>query len=440
MRKQIQSLIAGSVVLSFTVFNSCVKDETFAKANVETSQVTSITEATATCIGFMTDDGGSEVTTCGVCWSTSPTPTIENDTTIAVIKNFVFSSKIKGLQPNTTYYVRAYAVNTGGVAYGLILSFKTNTYSLTTNPVSVAFLTDTSAICGASILSNGESSSLTVETRGVCWNTSPMPTVENNTSTDKVGGGIYNCSITGLTANTLYYVRAYAINSLGLTYGNEVSFTTQSTTTDIDGNKYRIAKIGTQVWMVENLKTTKFNDGTSIPLVSDNNAWSALSTPGFCYYNNDDASRATYGALYNWYTINTGKLAPTGWHVPTDAEWTTLENYLIANGYNYDGTTIENKIAKSLSATTGWFTSIITGVTGNDLSKNNTSGFTGLPGGYIANNGTFYYIGYYGSWWSSSQYSTNNAWNRYLTNSNYTVRKSNFNMQSGFSVRCVRDN
>ncbi|MDD4729737.1 MAG: FISUMP domain-containing protein, partial [Dysgonamonadaceae bacterium] len=120
------------------------------------------------------------------------------------------------------------------------------------------------------------------------------------------------------------------------------------TVTDIDDNVYHTVTIGTQVWMVENLKTTKYNDGTSIPLVSDGTAWSNLATPGYCFYNNDAANKSTYGALYNWFTVNTNKLAPTGWHVPTDAESTTLENYLIANGFNYDGTTTGNKIAKSM--------------------------------------------------------------------------------------------
>ena len=96
---------------------------------------------------------------------------------------------------------------------------------------------------------------------------------------------------------------------------------------DKDRNVYKTVIIGTQVWMAENLKTTKYKDGTAIPLVTDGNAWAALSTPGYCWYNNDAATyEDTYGVLYNWYTVNTGKLCPTGWHVPSDAEWTTIRN------------------------------------------------------------------------------------------------------------------
>jgi uncharacterized protein (TIGR02145 family) len=213
-----------------------------------------------------------------------------------------------------------------------------------------------------------------------------------------------------------------------------------NTVTDIDGNIYQTVTIGTQTWMVENLKTTKYNDGTSIPLVSDEDAWLALSTPGYCYYNNDAANKTRYGALYNWYTVNTGKLAPTGWHVPTDAEWTTLENYLIANGYNYDGTTTENKLAKSLAATIDWTTYAGTGTTGNDLKKNNTSGFAGLPGGCRDGDGTFYGIGGNGYWWSSSQYSTSDAWIRSLFYTSINVHRDSYYKPDGFSVRCVRNN
>ncbi len=157
---------------------------------------------------------------------------------------------------------------------------------------------------------------------------------------------------------------------------------------DIDGNGYHIVKIGNQVWTVENLRTTRYNDGTAIPYVTDNSAWANLSTPGYCYYGNDSAANAVkYGALYNWHAVNTGKLAPEGWHVPTDAEWDTLQNYLIANGYNWDGTTTGNKIAKSMAAKTDWNSSSTAGAPGNDVQSNNSSGFSALPGGYRYNNG-----------------------------------------------------
>src|SRR5574344_1985932 len=129
---------------------------------------------------------------------------------------------------------------------------------------------------------------------------------------------------------------------------------TYGSITDIDGNTYKTVTIGTQTWMAENLKVTKYNDGIAIPNVTDATAWSELTTGALCDYDNTPSNSETYGKLYNWYAVNTGKLCPTGWHVPSDAEWTILENYLIANGYNYDGTTTNNKIAKAMASSSGW--------------------------------------------------------------------------------------
>ncbi len=215
-----------------------------------------------------------------------------------------------------------------------------------------------------------------------------------------------------------------------------------STVTDIDGNVYNTIKIGTQTWMKENLKVTRYNDGTAIPLVTDVTAWSSLLTPGYCWYNNDKATYgATYGALYNWYAVNTGKLAPAGWHVPSDIEWTTLQNYLIANGYNYDGTTTGNLFAKSLAATTNWNLSIEVGAVGNTdyPAKRNSTGFTALPGALRDPNGAFYSIGDSGYWWSSTEYDTNNALIRVMDFDYNNVSRLSYNKPNGFSVRCVKD-
>ena len=301
----------------------------------------------------------------------------------------------------------------------------------------------TSAAIGGIITSDGGSA---ITARGVCWNTTGSPTTADRTTTDGALSGFFRSSITGLTPGTTYYIRAWATNSFGTGYGNVVSIKTKNEISptfdviDIDGNGYHTVKIGTQIWMVENLKTTKYNDDTSIPYVTDATAWEALSTPGYCFYNNDVANKNNYGALYNWYTVNTGKLAPTGWHVPTDAEWTTLENYLIANGYNYDGTTTGNKIAKSLADTTLWNTGTTVGAIGNDLTINNTTGFAGLPGGFRGINGSFGAIGDYGSWWGSTEYSTSLAWFRTLGCYDSNVTSYYNYKQYGFSVRCLRDN
>ncbi len=212
---------------------------------------------------------------------------------------------------------------------------------------------------------------------------------------------------------------------------------------DVDGNIYATVTIGNQVWLVENLKTTRYNDSAIIPPVMDSNAWSNLRTPGYCWYENDEtAYKSAYGALYNWYTVNTGKLAPSGWHVPTDAEWDTLQNYLIVHGYNWDETTTGNMIGKSLAAKSHWTISIIEGAIGNDLTHNNKSGFSALPGGFRFVDGKFYDMNNYCKWWSSTE-SAATSGTTALTRSMFCDETGFYYGSStqgyGLSVRCVRD-
>ena len=211
------------------------------------------------------------------------------------------------------------------------------------------------------------------------------------------------------------------------------------TVKDIDGNQYKTIKIGTQVWMTENLKTTRYNDGTDIPNVISNTQWSNLTTGAYCNYDNLESNATKYGRLYNWHAVSTGKLAPAGWHVPTDVEWTILENYLIANGHNYDGTKVENKIAKSLASTTDWQLSSTKGTPGIYPEGNNSTGFSALPAGYRNYVGTFSNIGNYGLWWSSIEDGSSLAWYRHLTSNNVALGRLNGNEGYGFSVWCIRD-
>jgi uncharacterized protein (TIGR02145 family) len=200
---------------------------------------------------------------------------------------------------------------------------------------------------------------------------------------------------------------------VGISCNNPVSGNNNNsagTVTDADGNVYQSVKIGNQVWTVENLRTTKYNDGTAITKITDSAAWAniyydTLTTPAYCYYNNttNTDNIKKFGALYNWYAVNTGKLAPAGWHVPSDAEWDTLQNYLIVNGYNCDGTTTNNMVAKALSAKTDWESSTTPGTIGCDLTKNNRSGFSALPGGYRTLSGTFRAQGRLGYWRSTTE-------------------------------------
>jgi uncharacterized protein (TIGR02145 family) len=195
------------------------------------------------------------------------------------------------------------------------------------------------------------------------------------------------------------------------------------TVTDFDGNTYNAIKIGTQVWMTENLKTTKYNDGTDIPLVTDETAWSNLTTPGYCLYANNIDNFATYGVLYNWHTVNTGILCPTDWHVPSDAEWSVLISYLGG------GSVAGGKLKEA--GTAHWVTP--------NAGATNESGFTALPGGYRSYIGTFHYIGEYGVWWSATESNSDIGCNWAMYNFSSIVDYGTPSKLYGFSVRCVRD-
>lgn len=230
------------------------------------------------------------------------------------------------------------------------------------------------------------------------------------------------------------------------TVGNKDNNNGQGSITDADGNSYHTVTIGTQVWMAENLRTTKFNDGTTIPLVKDSIAWKALTTPGYCYYKNTtnaDTIRR-FGAIYNWCVVNTNKLAPAGWHVPDTTDWHTLKNYLITNGYNWDKSTTGNKIAKSLAGKTDWMPSNITGAIGNDMTHNNATGFSAFPfGNRSSSANTYAHFGDNGGncdFWTSTAYGTIGGWYIRLCY-DFAVFDdgSKYPMNVGTYVRLVKD-
>jgi uncharacterized protein (TIGR02145 family) len=289
----------------------------------------------------------------------------------------------------------------------------------------VTEITANTATSGGNLTDDGGT---TVTARGVCWSTNQNPTIADSKTTDGTGAGSFTSNITGLTAGTIYYVRAYATNSAGTGYGSAMSFTTQGgttgTVTDIDGNVYNTVTIGTQVCMVENLKTTKYRDGTSIPNVTDNISWSNLTTGAYCDYSNTPSNSATYGKLYNWYAAtNAHNIAPTGWHVPTDADWTTLTTYLGGEGV------AGGKLKET--GTTHWQSP--------NIGATNETGFTALPGGIRNYNGSFDYIGSHGYWWSATESGATYAWDRLMNYGYSYVYRSGDGKELGFSVRCVRD-
>lgn len=210
----------------------------------------------------------------------------------------------------------------------------------------------------------------------------------------------------------------------------------QTSITDIDGNEYQTVTIGTQVWMAENLKTTKFNNGNAISNITSNSLWNSATSPAYCWYNNSIANKDQWGALYNWDAVNTGLLCPDGWHVPSDAEWAQLEMSLglpSNEAYNtgWRGTDQGSKMA---SNNTLWMSGALV-----SSSQFGTSGFNALPAGRRNDDGAFVLLNEFAIWWSSTQNMSYNAFYRSLLYSDTKVGRQTFLNNHGFSIRCVKN-
>jgi len=323
---------------------------------------------------------------------------------------------------------------------------------VTTEPVFQ--ISRTSAGFKGSMINEGTD---TVIAFGFCWSTKAQPTFDDNKivpqymKTGNTTNGTFQGEILGLSPGATYYVKAYSITVENKIYGKEESFTTKPATahttfnpdlnyesvSDIDGNTYKTIKIGTQEWLAENLKTTRLNDGSSIPQISENNKWSNMSSSGYSWYNNNEAVfKNIYGGYYNWYAVNTGKLCPSGWHVPTDDDWIEFKSFLGMTQEQIEveyipETTAGNKIKET--GTINWVE--------ENSAATNESGFTALPGGWRTYLGSFDDEGGGGGWWSASVLAQYNVvlshWVAFFTPAIYRsfLPSKNF----GLNVRCVKD-
>jgi len=390
-----------------------------------TTSASSILETSATTGGNVISDGGATVTERGVVYVISGIPSISDSKIVAGTSGTgTYTVNLTGLAGSTKYFFRAYATNSAGTGYGALDSFVTLTPlvlpTITTTPGSTILAT--SAVTGGNVTSDGGA---TVTERGVVYATSGIPSLSNSKVVAGTSGtGTYTVNLSGLTGSTRYYFRAYATNSVGTGYGSLDSMTTllnycpSDTIVDIDGNVYNTVSIGSQCWTKENLRVTKYRDGTSIPTGLDDGTWLNTSTGAYAIYNNDPSNDAIYGKLYNWYAVvDPRALCPSGWHVPSDTEWTTLSDNL---GGNIAGGKMKS------TGTTFW--------TAPNMGATNQSGFTGLPGGFRNGGGGFYSIGDNAYFWSV----TVNL-GRALDKNDEFVYISNAPIGQGNSVRCLKD-
>ncbi len=370
--------------------------------------------------GEIISDGGAPIIAKGVCWNLNGNPTIDDTKTLDGAGNANYSSEVKDLALANTYYLRAYAINSEGVGYGQVIKIITANPKLATIKTIEGTDIDVNSITlKAELIDNGKAQ---ITEKGICWGINELPTTSDKKVSVTSNENIFETNITNLEINTTYYFRSYAINSVGTSYGNQLSYKTKDSVVDVEGNSYKIVKIGNQIWMAENLKTTKYNDGVSLMFTSSSYDWLMQTKGAYCWTHDDPSYKNIYGAYYNFNAVKTGKLAPKGWRVPTQADWVQLQNHL-------GGPATSGGKLKS---------------TGNrwefpNLGASNESGFNALPASYRSKvNGTNPFVGQYSLFWSSTP-GTNGA-GRFMLY--YYDATSNFDFDSetfGFNVRCIKE-
>ena len=450
--KKLFSLIAAIIILSCSTNNDSNGNSSNTVVPTAPSNLIGAAAISTTEINLSWTDNSTNETGFKIQRRTGT----ENYAIVGTVNEDVLTFFDSGLLPNTTYIYRVYAYNAAGNSPTYSNEVTITTLALPTlTTTSVTNITITTATTGGTITTDGGAE---ITARGVCWNTTPSPTIELTTKTfDGIGTGAFTTNITGVAANTTYYVRAYATNSVGTVYGNEISFTTLQinvagpNVTDIDGNTYQSVTNCGLTFTKQNLNVSKYSDGTPIPQVVSYTQWPYLTTGAWCYYSSYTANGPVYGKLYNWYAVAgiydaaslanpvlRKKLAPNGWHMPSDAEWKVLINCLDPN--TYGGNNISSiaggkmKAIGTIQASTGLWESPNTDAT-------NASGFTGLPGGYRYSDGSYNGIGSNGKWWSSSETNTSNSYICFLSYNTDNAASTTFNnsKKEGLSVRCVKD-
>ena len=407
-----------TVSLFIFLLYSCKKDKIPA---VKTNAIINITGITATSGGTIINEGTEDVISRGICWSTSTNPTIADSKTSDSVGPGAFTSNISGLNGATIYYVRAYATNMIGTGYGMPISFTTLGESPSLTISGAKNITTTGATINGAANPNFLSTNVTFEygkttSYGLSVTAAQSP-ISGNVKMD------VSANITGLTAGTTYHYRVKAINSVGTAYSRDTTFTSTGVA-DYDGNIYNTVIIGTRIWMAENLKTTHYNNGSSIPFPGSDVSWVSATGGGYCVFSNQSSNLAIYGALYNWASVNTGILCPTGWHVPTSTEWLSLTD-------NLGGVSVAGGKMKETGLSHWTFPNI---------GADNSSGFTALGGSYIDYKGVFGDLGLTAYFWSSTEVSPTNAFANKLFNDNSTISQGGLVQKlCGYSVRCIKD-
>lgn len=430
----------NSVILLLLALNGCEKDETLNVPEVETGIVNNISELGATFSAKILHSGSTPIEHWGVCWSKSPNPmpTISNfipgNSTSIELDSFI----VANFTPNTQYYYRAYARNSVGVSYGATKTL----ISAPTISTSTDFIYKTNSIIVKGVyVDNGEVDK--VLSCGFCWREGGYPTINDNNIEFSTLSNNYSFEITDAVSNKVYFVRAFVKKNNSVKYANAIAFANlpDSLVLDVDGNIYHTVKVGSKIWLRENFRATRFNDGSSIANISDNTKWINNTGPAYCWYNNDSLSYCSpYGALYSIVVADSShyistqdsiinyhkKFCPKGWHVASDNDWQDLWHNNITGG--------DLKETGELH----WMSP--------NSGASNSTNFTALPAGTRnGEDGTFIDLGYKALWCRSfdGELLTPDFISErgfyIILNSSDTLFRGQINTKNGFSIRLVKD-
>jgi uncharacterized protein (TIGR02145 family) len=424
------------IVYVSIITTNCKKEEPVTIPVLSTTYVTDITSTTAISGGQVTSDGGASITDRGICWGTIENPTKTDFKTVDGVGTGKFISLMSGLSGGTIYHVRAYATNTVGTVYGTDLTFTSlgQLPSCLTQPQTN--ISSSGSTLNGLVNANDLTSTVTFEYGTTLVYGQAITAVQSPLNGNNIIS--VNITISELSPGTSYHYRVKAENSLGITYGNDITFLTPSiTVNDIDGNTYNIVTLGMQVWMKENLKTTRYSNGdvigTTTPATLD---ISSEPFPEYQWaYDGDESNVSVYGRLYTGSAvIDTRNICPLGWHVPSDEEWHMLSLTLDPNSLG-PVLEIESRIAGGKLKEAGMLHWIAP-----NTDATNESGFTALPSGSRGWNGVFSEIGASSYWWSKTENSITSLWNRKVGAYNRELFGGYHSKSFGWSVRCIKDN
>ncbi|RZL14600.1 MAG: hypothetical protein EOO89_15890 [Pedobacter sp.] len=398
---------------TFTTLSEQVQDEI-------KLQIASLTMTSAEAQIAITTSRGPDTYERGVCWSTNPNPTM-NDTKRDGGRGAPnFSVFIDKLNPGVTYYARAYMATVFQTFYSEPVTFTTTVELPVISTAEITPILSKSAVSGGTITSpNGQ-----ITERGICWSLTTLPTTKDFRTTHGPGSEAFESKMTNLGPEHTYYVRAYATNKAGTSYGPQRTFRTIATVKDFDGNVYETVVIGKQTWMAENLKTATYNNGDYISTTSNPNDYIWVFPLYQWPYDGKKENVDTYGRLYTWNVVKDSRqIAPVGWRIPSDEDWLELSGTL-AKTYNILPIALaEPRLWKHQAA-----------------AYKNYSGFSALPGG-MRNEDTFYGLETTAAWWSASvgPISSGDKMVSYWYLAGAEFKNFQRNERAAMSVRCIKN-